>query len=134
MIVNCFVSSDLQGTDLRWGCDAAELVVVDQFGDGWVGAADRAVRILAQLQGTETHAQRIDQKQAADEGFADAENQFDGFGRLDDTEEARQDAEHAAFGTGGDEAGGRGFGIETAVARAQWAAEDARLAFEAVDG
>src|ERR1700733_2210491 len=134
MIVNGFVACNLQGTGLRGRCDAAKLVVVDQFSDCRIGAADRAVGILAQLQGTETHAQCIDQKQTADEGFPDAEDQLDGFGRLDDTEQARQDAEHAAFGTGGDEAGGRGVGIQVAVARAQWGAEDARLAFKPVDG
>ena len=50
--------------------NAAELLVVDQRGHGRMGAAYRAIRVLAQLQLAETHAQRIHQQQAPDQRIA----------------------------------------------------------------
>ena len=60
--------------------------------------------------------------------------QLDDFGGLDDADEAGQDAEHAAFRAGGNEAGRRRFRIEAAVAGALLGGEDAGLAFETEDG
>src|SRR5918999_1793528 len=51
--------------------DAAELLVVDELGDGGVLAADRAVRVLAQLHLAEAHPQSVVEQQAPDEGFTD---------------------------------------------------------------
>ncbi len=118
MIGDCFVAGDFERADFGWRVDAAELVVVDQLGDGRVRAADGALGVLAQLEGAEVHAECVDQQEAADEGFADAEDQLDDFGGLDDADEAGQDAEDAAFGAGGDEAGRWRLGIEAAVAGA----------------
>ena len=44
--------------------NAAEFRVVDQLGDGWMVAANRAFGILAQLQLAELHAERVEQQQA----------------------------------------------------------------------
>jgi hypothetical protein len=82
---------------LRAG-DAAELVVVDQPGDRGVIAADRALRVAAQLEFAEAHRECVGQQQATDERLADAENQLDDLCRLHDAEQAGQDAEHAALG------------------------------------
>src|SRR5258708_2980308 len=90
--------------------DAAELVVVDQLLD-LVGSAGWAAWIFAQLERAEVHAQRVDEEQAADERLADAEDELDDLGGLDDSDQAGQDAEDAAFGAGGDQAGGWGFGV-----------------------
>ena len=62
---------------------AAELLVVDQRRDGRVRAAHRAVRILAQLQLAELHPQRVEQQEPADQRLADAEDQLERLGRLD---------------------------------------------------
>jgi hypothetical protein len=47
-------------------------------------AADRALRITPNTYFAETHGQRIVHQQAADEGFALADDEFDGFRRLND--------------------------------------------------
>ena len=80
------VAGDFERADLGGLCDAAELVVVDQLGDGRVRAADGAVGVLAQLEGAEVHAERVDQQQAADERLADAEDELDDLGGLDDAD------------------------------------------------
>ncbi len=68
------------------GTNAAELLVVDQFLDCGIFAADRALRVLAQLQFAEAHTERVDQKQAAYERAALAEDQLDDFGGLNDAD------------------------------------------------
>jgi hypothetical protein len=68
--------------DLSRGCEAAELFVVHQFRDGRVLTADRALRITPNTYFAETHGQRIVHQQAADEGFAFANDKFDGFRSL----------------------------------------------------
>ena len=113
-----FVACDFQRTDFARRLDAAELVVVDELGDRRVGAADGAVGIFAQLQGAEAHAESIDQQQAADQRLADAENQLDGLGRLDDADEAGQNTKHAAFGAGGNKARRWRLRVEAAIAGA----------------
>ena len=67
-------------------------------------------------------------------GVADAENQLDDLGGLNDADQAGQDAKHAALGAGGHQAGRRRLGVEAAVAWAFLGGEDAGLALEAEDG
>ena len=127
------VAGDFERTDgIGWG-DAAELVVVDQLGDGGVGAADGAVGVLSQLEGAEGHAEGVYEQEAADEGVADAEDELDGLGGLDDADKAGEDAEDSAFGAGGNEARRWRLRVEAAVAGALLGAEDAGLALEAED-
>ena len=120
-------------TSLGWR-DAAKLVVVDQLSHRRIGAADWALRIFSQLQRAEAHAECVDQQQTTDERLADAEDQLDGLGCLDDSDEAGQDAEYATLSAGGNQSWRWRFGVEAAVARAFLGAEDAGLAFEAEDG
>src|SRR5580658_9701897 len=124
---------DLERTNFSRLLDAAELVIVDQLFD-LVGSAGGAAWILAQLEGAEVHAQSVDEKQATDEWVADAEDELDDLGGLNDSDEARQDAEDAAFGAGWDQAGGWGFGVEAAVAVAFLGGEYRGLALKAEDG
>src|SRR5258705_6693039 len=56
--------------------DAAELFVVNQLGHGRMRAAHGAVRILPELQLAETHLQCVVDEEAADQRFADTENQL----------------------------------------------------------
>ena len=68
---------------------AAELVVIDQFRDGRMVAAHRALGITAQLEFAEAHGQGVIQHQAAHQRFADAQDQLHGFGGLYQTDECR---------------------------------------------
>jgi hypothetical protein len=105
------VASDFEWAGLGGLGDSAELVVVDEGGDCGVFAADGAVLVLAELEGAEAHGEGVDQEEPADERLADAEDQLDDFGSLDDADEAGKDAEDAAFGTGGNEARRWWFGV-----------------------
>ena len=109
------------------------MLVVDEFLDRGVIAADRALGILAQLQFAEAHAERIDQQQAADERVAFAQNELDDLSGLDDADQAGQNAQHAAFSATRHQAGRRRLRIEAAVAGAVLGREDAGLAFKAED-
>lgn len=115
--------------------DAAELVVVDEFRDGGVFAADGALRIFAELELLELHFEGIEVEEASHEGIADAANQFDGFDGLDDADDAGEHAEHAAFSAARDHTWRRRFREHTAVAGATevWS-EDGALSVEAEDG
>src|SRR5208283_3304305 len=79
--------------------DAAELLIIDQLGDGRLVAADRASRIAADLELTEAHLQRIIKHQPADQRLALAEDQLDRFSRLDAADETRKDAQHPTLST-----------------------------------
>ena len=60
-------------------------------------------------------------------------DQLDRLGRLDHADDARQHAEHAAFGAARHEAGRRRLGIQAAIARAVLRREHRRLSFEPED-
>ena len=96
-----------------------------------MSSADRAIRILAQLEFAELHVQGIDQQQAANQGFAFAQNQLDDFGGLHHADQPRQDAQHSALGAGRHQARRWWLGIQAAIARAFFGREHAGLAFEA---
>src|SRR5690242_8835938 len=112
--------------------DATELIVVDQLLD-LVCTAGGAIRILAQPNGSEAHAQRVDEEQSPNEGLADAEYELDPFGGLDRSDETGQHAEHAAFGAARNEPGRRRLGEETAIARSLLESEDRCLSLETED-
>ncbi len=95
-----------------------------------MGAADRAIGILAQLQFAELHAQRVDQQQASGQRIALPQNQLDGLGRLDHADQAGQNAEHSTFGARRHQTGRWRLGIETAIAGAVFGREHAGLAFK----
>ena len=84
--------------------------VVYQLGDRRILAANRAIGILAQLEFAELHAERVDQQQTPDQRIACAENQLDDFGGLDHADQSRKNAQHSAFGAGGNQSGGGGSG------------------------
>ena len=73
---------DLRGIAGR-RLDAAELVIVYERGHGRMGAAYRAIRVLAQFQLAEAHGQRIHQQQPPDQRLAHTQDQFDDLGCLD---------------------------------------------------
>src|SRR5258705_1339425 len=123
--------------NLQIGCrsffaaHAAEFVVVNQLMDGAIFSAHRAIGILAQLQLAELHAERIEKQQAAGKAIPSAKNQFDGFHRLDRTNNSRQHAEYAAFSAGRNQPRRRRFRIQAAIAGTIGHAENGGLAFEA---
>src|SRR5215469_1480206 len=124
------------GGDLRsfLASDTAELVVVDQLVDRGIPTASWAVRVFAQTEFAEVHAECIDQQEAANEWFARAENELDDLGRLDYAEQSGKDSEHAPFGARRHQPGRWRLGIKAAIARAVFDSEDAGLSFEAKDG
>ena len=71
------------------------MLVVDVLGDAGVVAADRAILVAAELERAELHLKRIVLEEAADEGVAALEDDFDRLGRLERTDRTRQDAENA---------------------------------------
>ncbi len=112
---------------------AAVAVGLAQLRDRRMDAADRAVRILRQLQVSEAHRERVVDEEPADERRADPEDQLERFGRLDGADDARQHAEDAGLGATGHEAGRRGLGMQAAIAGAARRREHGRLPFEAED-
>ena len=111
----------------------AELLVVDERGHGRVGAADRAIRILPELQLAEFHAERVIDHEAPDQRLTDAGDELDRLGRLDDADDARQHAQHAAFSAARHQTGWRRLRIEAAIAGAVLGREHRGLTFEAED-
>src|SRR6476659_6843762 len=98
-----------------------------------MSSAGRAIGILAQLEFAELHIQGIDQQEAANQGFAFAQNQLYDFGRLHYADQPWQDAQHAAFGAGWHQTRRWWLGIQAAIARAVPGRKHAGLAFEAED-
>src|SRR4051794_19604294 len=96
-------------------------------------AADRALRIAAQLDLVELGGERVEQQQAADEWIADPERELQRLVRLQRADHARQHPEHPALRARRRELRRGRRGEETAVAGADTGLEDGDLSFEAVD-
>jgi hypothetical protein len=60
----------------RFRDDAAELLVIDQLGNGGVLAAQRALGIAAQAEFAEFHFEGVEEQQPANEGTAFAEGEL----------------------------------------------------------
>src|SRR5437667_5009280 len=97
-------------------------------------AANRALRILAQLQLAEAHPQRVVKQQPADQRLADPQDELYSFGCLDQSDGARQDSQHAALGAARHQARRWRLWIQAAVARPALIGEHRGLPFEAEDG
>src|SRR6266542_982924 len=115
------------------GDDTAELLVVDQLGDGRVLAADRALRVLANADVLEGQLQRVVDEQPPDQRVADAGDELDRLVGLDRADRGAEHAEHAALGAGGNHAGRGRLGVQAAVARPVLGPEHARLPVETID-
>ena len=113
--------------------NAAELLVVDQGLDGGLLSAERALRILAQLQLPELHLQGIVKNQTADQGPPAAQNQLDGFGGLNQSDDSGEDSQDAPLGATGNQSRRRRLRIEAAVAGTLAGVEHRRLALEPED-
>src|SRR5690606_666988 len=73
---------------IRYRRNSAELLVVDQLRLGWMIAADRAIRILADLERAEAHLERIDHEESSDQRLAHARKHLDHFGGLQRPDES----------------------------------------------
>src|SRR6202521_3438111 len=109
---------------------AAKFVIIDQLGDRRMRSAHRAVRILAQLELAEFHAESVKKQQASHEIFSPAEDQLDRFHRLDGADDPGQNAEDAAFRAGRHKPRRRRFRIEAAIAWTIGHAENGGLPFK----
>jgi hypothetical protein len=116
------------------GGHPAEALVVDQLGDLGRGAAHGTVGVLLQAELVELHAQRVVLEQPSVERLAGAGHELHGLGRLDQRDQARQDAEHASLGARRHGARRRRLRKQAAVAGAVARIEDRRLSVEAEDG
>src|SRR6266511_2463970 len=114
------------------GDDTAELLVVDQLGDGRVLAADRALRVLANADVLERQLQRVVDEQPPDQRVADAGDELDRLVGLDRADRGAEHAEHAALGAGGNHARRGRLGVQAAVAGTVLGPEDAGLPIVAV--
>src|SRR5581483_9151760 len=111
----------------------AELDVVDVLGDRWRLAADRAVRVAAQLHLGERGSERVEEEQPAGERLADPERELDRLVRLQRADDAGQHAEHAALGAARSELWRRRLREQAAVAGPLVRLEDGDLPLEAED-
>src|SRR3989475_1685183 len=118
---------------LRCGTESAELFVIDKLLDRWIGTANRAFGVLPQLELAELHPERVEHEEPADERVAPAEEELDRLDRLNRSDDAREDAEHAAFRARRHEARWRWRCVQTAITGASRGIEDAGLALEAED-
>src|SRR6516164_5218448 len=114
--------------------DSAEFLIVDELGDGRMIAADRAIGITPQFQFAELHSEGVVEDQAPDQRLARAEDQFHGFGGLDQSNGSRQNSEYSAFRAAWYQPGRRRLGIQTSIAGAARIGKDARLSLEPEDG
>src|SRR2546430_14873971 len=73
------------------------------------------------------------QDQASNEGLTCSEDELDRLHRLDRADDAREDAEHAAFGTRRDESRRRRLRVQTAVTGPPLGVEHRRLTLESED-
>src|SRR4029077_12728712 len=109
---------------------STEFFVIDEFSHSGVSSANHAIRILAQLEFAELHAQRIHQQQPPDQRLAAAKNQLNGFRRLDQAYQAGQNAEHAALGARRHKPWRWRLRIQAAIARSVFGRKNTGLAFE----
>ena len=96
-------------------------------------AAHGAVRASLEAKLLEAHGERVVREQSADQRLARADDQLDGFGRLDRAHHARQHAEHARLCAVRHETLGRRRGKQAAIAGAAIRYVRHRLPFEAMD-
>ena len=81
--------------------DVEGVRVVLQFRDRRMLAADRALRVAVDLDLAEFQGFGVVGQQAAGQQVADAEQELDGLGGLERADHARQHADHARLGAGG---------------------------------
>src|SRR5260221_7694860 len=123
----------LETAGRRTVADPAERLVVDQLADRGVLAADGAVRIFPQLELAEPQLERVEQHQPADQRIPRPDDPLDGFERLNAADDARQHAEHAAFGATRDQSRRGWLRIEATIAGTFVGVKDRRLAFKTED-
>src|SRR6266852_8027733 len=72
---------------------SAELFVIDQLFDGRMVAANRAIRIFAQLQLAKAHPPRIEQQQPVNHDVGRAEDDLERFRGLNGADDSGQNTE-----------------------------------------
>src|SRR5580704_18647034 len=107
--------------------------VINQLRHRWMLAAHRAVRILPQFEFAEAHREGIKEKQAPDERLSLANDELQGFGGLNGSNNSGQNSQHAAFGARWHQSRGRRLGIQAAITRPVGITEDGYLSFEPED-
>src|SRR5690348_183735 len=96
-------------------------------------SAHGAVRIFTQLEFPELEVERIEEQQSANQRLALAENQLDGFERLNRSNDAWQHSQHSTFSATWNQARRWRLRVEATVARAFPGVEHGSLPFKAED-
>src|SRR5918995_6143814 len=86
---------------------STERLVVDELTDDRLRAADRAGRVLPELELPEAQLERVEQQQASHQRIPRTDDPLDRLQRLDAPNDARQHAEDTPFGAAGDQSGRR---------------------------
>ena len=105
-------------------------VITNEFGNRGCFTTDRAVFIPTHLQLTKLHAERIIHHQAADQRFANVEQQFDRFSCHHKPNSAWEHAQDASLVSARDHAGRRWGWIHAPIARSIVWLEDGCLPFK----
>ena len=95
----------------------AEGLIIYQFRDRGIVAADWAGRVAADFERVEVHLQGVVHQQATDERVALTENEFDDFSGLHEANRAGQNAQHACFVSRRRQICRRRRGVQASVAR-----------------
>ena len=105
-----------------------------EAGEGRGGAAEWAGGVGGEAQGAGGGGEGVVLPEAAEEGFADLGEEFEGFEGLQSADLAAERADHAGFAAAGHETGGGRFGVEAAVTgTAEVGGEDGDLALSLVN-
>src|SRR5438309_280230 len=113
--------------------EAGAVSVDREISDRRRGPAQRALGIATQPDLAEAHAERVVGEEAADQRFADPEQELDGLSRLNRSNHSWEHAQDAGLASGGDEPGRGRRRIEAAIAGALVGREDRRHALELED-
>src|SRR4029453_9902579 len=110
---------------------SAKLFVVDGRENCRMLAAHRTLWIPSQIEFAKFYPQRIKMKKTSDEGFADAQNQFQCLDRLQHSDNSRQNSKHSRLRAVRNGLRRRRLGEKAAIARpAQMRREESRLALK----
>src|SRR5579875_1023277 len=98
-----------------------------------VFAASRTVRVFVETQLTELTSESIIGHHATHQWLTQVEQKLDGLGRLQDADDAGQNAQHASLGAAWSQRGRRRLRIKAAIARPLVGFEDGQLPLKAED-
>ena len=104
--------------------DIAELLVIDEFVNRWFLPADRAIRILPEVQRSNFHGKGVKAKEFSHKILALPQDELDGLEGLYGSDETGQYTKNPGLGTAWSHSRRRWFGIEATIAGTLTRVED----------